>query len=211
MHTDILRTTLRNGPATERAAGAASRPAAAARRRMTRPAAALVTLLSVVVAHTAVAGSAGADHGGVHFVNVVGAIKVVDDDSGLFGSADDVRSYRFGGSVELRRADGWRTVVRRSFCSDEVRVELTAWVQLVPGGVSTTQFAMLYEGASCDTDDLDGWAGGDIPATVFGHPVHIVDSFRVSNHDEGGDYADIELCVESDDIAGDQRCDLILR
>lgn len=76
-------------------------------------------------------------------------------------------------------------------CGGEIRVELSITVrQIANGDVNVSGKALLFEGTSEDTTDLDGQ--GTFNKNIRANTTDTV-SLRVNNTDEGGDYSDIFL------------------
>lgn len=81
-------------------------------------------------------------------------------------------------------------------CVDEVRGTWTIAVadsSSFAGWQSATVWLSLYEGASCATNDLDGWM-----TQSFWLPPNTTTTkkFRVWNTDEGGDYIDFTFVLK---------------
>ncbi len=88
-------------------------------------------------------------------------------------------------------------------CGGEMRVELSALVkQLANGDVNVSGKALLFEGTSENTSDLDGQSGFN--KNIAANTTNSI-SFRVRNTDEGGDYADILLEFTNTKL-NDQDC-----
>jgi LGFP repeat len=86
-----------------------------------------------------------------------------------------------------------------AYCGGEVRVEVLLVCRQEPNGwINLFARALLYEGSSHDTSDLDGTTYFDKKLPP-GHSQGI--AFRVSNTDEGDDFADITIDVTNDVIA----------
>lgn len=88
-------------------------------------------------------------------------------------------------------------------CGGEIRVELSVIVkQMSNGSINVSGEALLFEGTSENTTDLDG--KGTFNENILANTAKKI-SFRVNNTDEGGDYTDISLEFTNTKL-NDQDC-----
>ncbi len=77
----------------------------------------------------------------------------------------------------------------------ECRVELDLTGQMMDNGdVRVTGFALLFEGISDDTNDLDGRTDFTL---LVPRGKTVSNNQRVDNQDEGGDFATIDMTVNN--------------
>lgn len=119
-------------------------------------------------------------------------MDITDDET--FGSDEHAHVTR-GGTLVLDASRPELTDLTIGKCGGEVRVELrVTYRQAAGGAVNVAGRALLYEGTSENTTDLDGRASfdGTVPSGASrGFNV------RVRNTDEGGDFADIRVDVNN--------------
>ncbi|WP_226342662.1 LGFP repeat-containing protein [Deinococcus sp. AJ005] len=119
-------------------------------------------------------------------------MDITDDET--FGSDEHAHVTR-GGTLVLDTARPKLTDLTIGKCGGEVRVELSVTYRQAAGGaVSVSGRALLYEGTSENTTDLDGRASFD--GTVASGASRGF-NVRVRNTDEGGDFADIRVDVNN--------------
>jgi hypothetical protein len=94
-----------------------------------------------------------------------------------------------------------KTIVDGAFkWGGECRLEVKVFAQVTQGGVvSVFGDALLFEGASENTSDLDGRKsiGFIVPKTTQSNPNPAKNFTQVNNEDEGGDYAQINLTLRN--------------
>jgi hypothetical protein len=133
---------------------------------------------------------------------VVGIAQINGVDEEDFVS-NEIGSASTTGEIVLNDSDfgqGFNLVFLECRWGGEVRVELAMNIQRleVPpnhpnfDGVQIDGFAQLFEGTSEDTDDLDGDVDFQF---VVPRGKTIINTQRVTNLDEGGDFADIKMTV----------------
>ncbi len=111
-------------------------------------------------------------------------------DHETFGS-NETKTVQSSGIFTLDDAKPSNSLFFIGKCGGEMRVELSVLVQQTTNGnIKASGKALLFEGTSENTGDLDGQKSfsQDINANTTGRI-----EFRVNNTDEGDDYADIFL------------------
>ena len=81
----------------------------------------------------------------------------------------------------------------------ECRLEVKLSAQNIGGVVSIFGDALLFEGASENTDDLDGQrsVAFQVQKTTASNPNPTKHFVKVPNDDEGGDYADLNFSLQN--------------
>ncbi|WP_051668733.1 LGFP repeat-containing protein [Deinococcus frigens] len=124
-------------------------------------------------------------------------------DHETFGSNEHASVSR-GGTLVLDASRPELTDLTVGKCGGEVRVELrVTYRQAAGGAVNVADRALLYEGTSENTTDLDGRASFD--GTVASGTSHQF-TVRVRNTDEGGDFADIRVNVDNLALSASDPC-----
>ncbi|MDV6375558.1 LGFP repeat-containing protein [Deinococcus arenicola] len=128
-------------------------------------------------------------------------MDITDDET--FGSDEHAHITR-GGTLVLDASRPELTDLTIGKCGGEVRVELrVTYRQLAGGAVNVAGRALLYEGTSENTNDLDGRASFDgTVASGTSRPFTV----RVRNTDEGGDFADIRVNVSNLALGENDPC-----
>lgn len=117
-------------------------------------------------------------------------VDITDDET--FGSNEHASVSR-AGTLVLDAGRPEHTDLTVGKCGGEMRVELrVTYRQAAGGAVAVAGRALLYEGTSENTTDLDGRASFD--GTVASGSSRGF-NVRVRNTDEGGDFADIRVTV----------------
>jgi hypothetical protein len=115
-----------------------------------------LTLASVALVASAGSPVSAAPAADFNHVTIGGSVRIVDDE--VFGSPDDIETYEITEkAVRLVSGSPARTTSWRQCHGGEVRVELD--VTTTPtanraGSVDVVATSRLFEGRSCDTDDL---------------------------------------------------------
>ena len=116
------------------------------------------------------------------------SISMVDDET--FG-ANERRTVNNSDVFILDNSRRTNSMFFVGKCGGELRIELSVEVrQLDSGAITVSGRALLFEGTSEETHDLDGQRSFNqtINANTSGDV-----NFRVNNTDEGGDFADIAM------------------
>jgi hypothetical protein len=152
----------------------------------------LAALAAVMLLAVGVGAAPASAHGANHNIGVSGSMFLLDHES--WGSNETGWHHYTGGVV----VGGWLSQNQystRACVGGEVRGELYVTANdssQYPGWVQATIDARLYEGTSCNTNDLDGRR----TMTVWVAKGEIRNfKFRVNNTDEGGDYIDFNFNV----------------
>ncbi len=119
-------------------------------------------------------------------------IAVTDDET--FGANEHADGDQSGEAVITNQMPQ-ELITMVQTCGGEVRIELRLDARATEGGdVLVTGKALLYEGTSEQTDDLDGQESVNFlaPRDNFTHK-----SYTVRNQDEGGDFAEITMTVSN--------------
>jgi hypothetical protein len=115
-------------------------------------------------------------------------MRIVDDET--FGSKEEER-VPFSDAKTLDDDQLEQIIAVEEGVGGEVRLELSLNAQLLDSqGIRISGTALLFEGTSEDTDDLDGQHFFNFvvrPGRTVNH------TFRVRNTDEGGDFADVRF------------------
>jgi LGFP repeat len=116
------------------------------------------------------------------------SISMLDDET--FG-ADERRTVVNSGVFILDNTRRTNSLFFVGKCGGELRIELSADVtQLDSGNITVSGRALLFEGTSEESTDLDGQR--TFNQTINANTTGTI-SFRVNNTAEGGDYADISM------------------
>jgi hypothetical protein len=149
--------------------------------------AALAVLAGAVLCASASTASAAANwQPGQNVLLKTNINYAIDDDEYWYKNRTSINAKADLGKLGYN-IKGWTKKISR--CGDdEVRAELefqasTSWTQMVTVKVRLN----LYEGASCETQDLDGQTMWHTYVLEPGESVQ--DDIEVSNSAEGGDYA----------------------
>jgi hypothetical protein len=150
--------------------------------------------VAAVAALIMVPAAPASAHESVHNVYLNGTMYIVDDDEW----GDDVAHVPFRGFAQVGPPYASSNFYATSGCADEVRVDLYVAIHDGPaslhGWVLANVTARLYEGASCNNNDLDG-------VTTLSFWIQpnttVTRTFRVRNNDEAGDYSDLRLDVHN--------------
>ncbi|MCX5233067.1 hypothetical protein [Streptomyces sp. NBC_00233] len=141
-----------------------------------------VTTTTAAAVALALAGPLGTAHADVTgFVKITPKLNVFihDEDSGL--DPDDTGRFFLTGVTQTLGFDPLRPIGNEKswtftkdaagnpLCIDEVRAEIKVVVRLTDthGSMVTSQTTKLFEGASCDTTDWDGFGGTDNTLTGY--------------------------------------------
>ncbi len=128
-------------------------------------------------------------------------MHITDDET--FGSNEHASINR-GGTLVLDAGTPQREDLTIGKCGGEVRVELRViYRQEAGGAVNVTGKALLYEGTSVNTGDLDGRAEF---SGVVNSGQNRTFSLRVRNTDEGGDFADMTVAVGNLALSENDPC-----
>lgn len=137
-----------------------------------------------------------------NLVNYRLSMKIKDDESWPFN--DEYTNRSVTGVMMLDGTNPSREILDVGRCGGEVRIEARyTFTRAASGTVSVQGGLKLYEGTSTSTNDLDGQATvtGSIAANGSGTLAK-----RVSNTDEGGDWADVRLSVTNSVIGSTDAC-----
>jgi hypothetical protein len=128
-------------------------------------------------------------------------MDITDDET--FGSNEHASVNR-AATLVLDASQPELTDLTVGKCGGEVRVELRVTYRQAAGGtVAGGGRALLYEGTSENTTDLDGRASfdGTVASGASGRFT-----MRVRNTDEGGDFADIQVTVNNLALNENEPC-----
>ena len=116
------------------------------------------------------------------------SISMLDDE---FWGDDERRTVNNSGVFILDNTRRTNSMFFVGKCGGEMRIELSVEVrQQDSGAITVSGRALLFEGTSEETNDLDGQRSFN--QTIAANTTDTI-SFRVNNTDEGGDFADIVL------------------
>lgn len=137
-----------------------------------------------------------------NLINYTLSMRIKDDES--WPDSDEYANRSVSGTLLLDDATPERQILDIGRCGGEVRVEARfTFARSGGGAVRVSGDLRLYEGTSTNSSDLDGTASmngsvaPDSSATL---------SQRVSNNDEGGDWADVTLQINNDALSDHDPC-----
>ncbi|NEP22627.1 hypothetical protein [Moorena sp. SIO3I6] len=117
-----------------------------------------------------------------------GSVDIVDDE--IFGD-EECRNVPANGNISLAEGESGNLIDFKSCCGNEVRAELYLDALNSFGNFEVDGYARLYEGTSCDTDDLEDNQG--VREIVTPNQTLPLDIHLVNGGAGGGDTADFEL------------------
>ena len=133
-------------------------------------------------------------------INFTVGMQITDDET----FKDEHSSLNRAGVVVLDPQQPSHSDLTVGKCGGEVRIEFTSTYQQLPQGkVRVSGKALLFEGTSENSNDLDGQENFTFelaPAEARQH------NFRVRNTAEGGDYADIQLGLQNLALSNNDPC-----
>ncbi|MDO5706930.1 MAG: hypothetical protein Q4G49_17905 [Paracoccus sp. (in: a-proteobacteria)] len=137
-----------------------------------------------------------------NLINYTLTMRIKDDES--WPQNDEYSNRSVSGTFLLDDANPARQVLDIGRCGGEVRIEARYLFQRAAvGGVTIAGDLKLYEGTSTSSNDLDGHVTFTGTAAADGT---VTLARRVSNTDEGGDWADVTLTVRNSALTAADPC-----
>jgi hypothetical protein len=129
-------------------------------------------------------------------VGISGSMFTLDHESGPF-EQDETETKAFAGTEFVSLDHPQSMIEAQHGVGGEVRIELSLQAQMLSNGdVRLTGTAILYEGNSESSTDLDGSATISI---IVPKGQSVSHQFWVRNTDEGGDYSRISFTATNSD------------
>ena len=133
-------------------------------------------------------------------LNYTIGMQITDDET----FSDEHASLNRAGVIVLDAGQPSRSDLTVGKCGGEVRVEFSVtYAQLPAGRVKVSGKALLFEGTSENSNDLDGQESFSFDLNS-GETRQF--NFRVRNTAEGGDFADIQLNVQHTALSENDPC-----